>query len=484
MTVDAKNEALNEYGAKWKRVRDCVAGGDAVRKTGREYLPELSGQEPDEYRAYSLRASFYEATGRTKEALTGLVFSRPPLFEAPDALLELYDDIDLDGTRIEDFAAYLLDEALETGRGFILANHNGDPNFQGSLADPNGRPFLRYYPAESIYDWRTTTIAGSTQLAMIKLREVVSIVNPEDEFATLKVEQFRVLDIETGVYRQRVYQLIQDEVTKKREWKLVEGPIVPIVNGKPWTVIPGAVVTLGRTMDPGPVPLLPLADVNLSHFRTSADLEHGAHFTGLPTPVITGYVADEGETIRIGSSEALILDDKDAKAFYMEFSGNGLSTLENLLNRKEQHMAALGARMLAPEKAQAESGYALDVRRTGETASLARVAGAVSNALTAALRYATAWLGEEPTQTKYQLNRIYAAERIDAPTITALLAALQAGQISYETFFTNLQRGGRIDEETTAEDEKDKIANDGPPLGLIEETPPNLPTPGNSGGAV
>jgi hypothetical protein len=35
-------------------------------------------------------------------------------------------------------------------------------------------------------------------------------------------------------------------------------------------------------------PLLDLADMNLAHYRISADYERGCHFAGLPTPIQAG----------------------------------------------------------------------------------------------------------------------------------------------------------------------------------------------------
>jgi hypothetical protein len=84
------NSTHSEYDATasaWSRARDVLAGEDAV-KAGRErYLPRLDSQTDDEYTAYQARASFFNATSRTAEGYSGLIFRRPPFVKIPKALV-------------------------------------------------------------------------------------------------------------------------------------------------------------------------------------------------------------------------------------------------------------------------------------------------------------------------------------------------------------------------------------------------------------
>jgi hypothetical protein len=63
----------------------------------------------------------------------------------------------------------------------------------------------------------------------------------------------------------------------------------------------------------------------------------------------------------------------------------------------------------------------------------------------------------------YQINRDFQPTLIDAPTLTALTASLQAGAISEEEFFDLLQRGDLIKAETTFEEHQTQIDAQGPP---------------------
>jgi hypothetical protein len=136
-----------------------------------------------------------------------------------------------------------------------------------------------------------------------------------------------------------------------------------------------------------------LVTLNLSHYRTTADLEHGAHFTGLPTAVISGYQPSVGEKLSIGGTAAWAFPDPQAKASYLEFTGQGLGALENRLKDKEAGMAAIGARMLTPDKATAEAARTVQMRHSGEGAVLASIGDMIEHGFDRILQIMADWAG-------------------------------------------------------------------------------------------
>ena len=156
---------------------------------------------------------------------------------------------------------------------------------------------------------------------------LVFLAAPGDEFRSLFAEQIRVLDLDQeGLYRQRVFRQLEGQ------WRQFGPDIEPRLDGRRMTRIPFIIFgPRGNRPAVAKPPLLDLVNVNLSHYRTTADFEHGAHFTGLPTAVITGHRLDEGEGLAIGAGEAWVLPAPDAKAFFLEFSGQGLGALSDSL---------------------------------------------------------------------------------------------------------------------------------------------------------
>jgi hypothetical protein len=68
---------------QWSRARDVLAGEDSVKAAGERYLPRLDSQSDEDYGAYKCRASFFNATARTAEGYSGLIFRRPPFVVTP-----------------------------------------------------------------------------------------------------------------------------------------------------------------------------------------------------------------------------------------------------------------------------------------------------------------------------------------------------------------------------------------------------------------
>ena len=457
MAITTAHPSYTHASAKWQRVRDAVSGADAVHGAGERYLPRLGGQSPAEYKAYAMRAGWFGATSRTIDALHGLIFRKPAEITAPQ---ELLDDVTMSGRSAVDFASDVAREVLGVGRVGVLVDHvaaTQGPSNAAQAAAMGLRPYLSMYTAERIVNWRTARINGRTQLALVVLSEDYEVAGA-DEFEITTATQYRVLRLLDGVYVQQVWR-----ESAGSSWSLVEQS-VPMQRGAAMTSIPFVLIGpehLGADVsDP---PLIDLADVNLSHYRTGADLEHGAHFTGLPTPVIAGYQKqDPNEVLSIGSTSAWVFSDPAAHASYLEFTGSGLSTLEKLMDRKESQMAQLGARMLTDQKAGVESANALEIRSSGETSMLGALAQTVSHGLTRALTIASTWMGGGVATVS--LNTAFSTGSLDPAKLQALVGAWQAGAISHKTLFWNLQQGELVADDVAHEDEQAIIADEGPKL--------------------
>ena len=57
----------------WLRARDIMAGEDAVKAGGEQYVPRLDSQTHAEYQDYKARASFFNASARTADGFVGLI---------------------------------------------------------------------------------------------------------------------------------------------------------------------------------------------------------------------------------------------------------------------------------------------------------------------------------------------------------------------------------------------------------------------------
>lgn len=475
--VATTHEKYDKFLPKWKRIRDVLAGQDAVHSAGPTYLPKLNKQTDQQYKSYVKRAAFYNASWRTVSALLGMMFRKPPESELPNSLDPYLEDVSMKGVPFDVFAEEYTLEWLSIGFCGVLTDHPPAVDTNGkelTLAEAETlglRPTMQLYKAEAIRNWKFRTINNKHTLSMVVLGECVPVA--EDEFSDIEQERFRVLDLdEAGQYRVRVFT--QD---KDGKYELIEGPIYPLLNNKPLNYIP-----FEADFDFCDPPLIDLIDANLNHYLVSADYYHALHFTALPTPVVSGYtpsVPEPGqapEELYIGSETAWVFPDPNAKAEYLEFTGQGLTALEKALDRIENQMANLGAKMLASEKAGVEAFKTHAMRNAGENSILASIAIAVSLKLEKALKTFSAWASSPDSEISYELNRDYMPVVMDAQTLTALVAACQAGKLSDAELFDLLKRGDLIESDKTLEEHQGEIDATPLPAPIAD---PSKPKPGD-----
>ena len=435
----------------WAKCRAALAGGQAVRAARTDHLPMLAGTSDAEYDAYVQRALFFNATQRTHDALVGLAMSRPAASELPPALEPLALDLDAESTKLEEYVRNVVGEVLAVGAHLAVVDFPERPEDVVTAREERERglrPFVASYRVEDVLDHRRDR-AGIT---FLRLRETVE--EPDGEWDVKSIEQVRVYDIPDGAVRVRVFR--QSDSGK---WLPDDEVILTDAAGRTFDRVPA--VWFGPVTDaPGKPPLLDLVDVNLAHYRNSADHEHALHFTGLPTAYVSGVQQDEMPNgLTLGAGVGYVLSDPNAKIQFATYGADGLGALREAMRDKIDMMAALGARMLATESRSAESGDALAIRRGGENSALAKVADSVSASVVRLLRFMADWDGITG-EIAYSMDTDYLPERLSAQDLTALVGAWQNGAMTTPEMFERLKAGGVIRDDKTFEDHEAEAIED------------------------
>lgn len=513
-------------------MRDVLAGEDGVKMAGEKYLPKLVEQSPDEFQAYKTRAQFFNATTRTRDGFSGMIFRKPPTQKTSDALKKFLDDCDMGGATFAAYQKDVTDEVIGIGRAGTLIDWSANER----------RPFLARYKAERVINWRSERINGRIMLSLLVLKEDVdpnssgegldqsagavalrdesAPVNHgaasgpgpslgakakqvnEEIFARKCIDQIRVYRLifaedqsqseqtgadgeKTVVRNMQVVCELYRKTSEKDQFAIFQ-TITPTRFNRPLPEIP---FVFHGPRDSKPEierpPLEDIAQVNLSHYRSSADLEHGRHFTGLPTAWVAGFPKDT--KLAIGSSTAWVSTDPTAKAEFLEFTGQGLDALSKALEQKELQMAVLGARMLEAPKRAVETAEAMRIRASGEGSVLTNVAASLSQSFTLVLKWALWWMltadkklsdiGEE--EVSVVLNNDFAENVLDGATIVALVKAWQAGGMSHNSLVFNLKQSEFVHPDRTVEDEIEMIHTEKMPERALPE-PTQKPKPGSA----
>ena len=444
---DHEHPKYEDFIDLWDKCRTCYLGEEAVKKASQAYLPFLSGQESTEYYRYKSRAIFLNIVKRTVQGLVGAAIRKTPIIDVPVGLEPHIEDCDLLGTSITELIHDILEELLVTGRSTLVIDRM-----------ENSRTYLTQYNAESFMNWRMNQNVPT--MAVFAEQLDVSMDGYDHHMKT----QYRVYDFnEAGEVRVQIAMEKPPEEQKEDEDAFeVIYETVPTMKGDALRKLPIFTINstgLGfDTMDSPP--LLDLANLSLSHYRTSADLENGRHYTSLPQPWITGVDPDEyRHGIAVGGDTAWIIPNEMAKLGYLEFTGAGLGSLENALSEKEQMMAIAGARLLESKKG-VESAEVSRIRQNIETSILSSIVINLQNGIEKALKYMAEWEGLNPDDVNVELNMDFVDVRIPHQEIIALVQSYQMGGISMDTLLHNLKQGEVIPADVSIEEERDKIELD------------------------
>ncbi len=469
MPVDTAHPQYLEWREDWKKIRDVLGGERAIKAATTEYLPKLDGQELDEYAAYLARGVFFDATSRTQDGLLGAIFRKPPDIEAPDRSEDLLANIDGAGSPFETFAKQVTGEVIATGRYGVMAD----------VPDGENQPFLASYPAESIISWHEDVTGGKRQLRMVVLKETRQEPKASDPFELEDQISYRVLALGPTIKENSGVPEGQYSVTVFH--KVVTGtsgdsfhadePLIPKRSGKALDFIPfqffGPRMLSPAVQKP---PLLGLADANLGHWRTTVELRHGAHYTALPTLVVAGADIGPEFDMTIGPATGIKLPEAGAASF-LEYKGDGLGSLERMIDKGEKQMAVLGARLLEEPKAAAESGVAMGLRHRGEHSMLASISDTVGRGLERTFNWAVWWAGGEEDKARVALNKDFFEAQLSPEDVVKLVSAWQSGGIGGETVHWNLAQGERLPPDMDFEAWQKDLEENGPAAAFMGAEP-------------
>lgn len=451
----ATRQEYNDALPSWKLVKRCVAGAREIRKHD-EYLPmpdptNRSDENLERYQQLKKRAMFLNITGRTRTGLLGAVFRKTAEVELPDAVQYLLENTSGDGTSLEQVSKEAVGECLDTGRGGFLADHprvEGEPGRPRTAAESAGmQAWIHHYPALSIINWREDVVQGRKRLTLVVLLELINKPS-EDGFTFDPVEQYRVLVLDNGTYKQRVYS---DDVPDGEE------TIPTDKAGKPFDHIPfhfyGA-ENNDSAVDKGP--LEDLADVNILHYGNSATVEEAGFISSQPTLFMTTSITPEDfakfnpNGVHIGSRRGVNLG-AQGSATMLQAKENQLAL--ELMRDKQDQMLMIGARIVQ-KGGGAETAEAVRIRYSSDNSVLGTIAGNVSEAMKLAILEAQRFMMGEPNEEKtvFWLNQEFFDEAMDAQMILAQVQLWQLGIIAKKDLRTNLRQAGTIESDRTDED--------------------------------
>jgi len=437
----------------WKLVRDACAGERVVKEATTEYLPKWEGHSMQDYLAFLTRACYFNFSDRTRRALVGTIFRRSTsIRDFPEAGQPLLEKFSLDGTTFRKSMASAALELLTTGRYGALVD-------LPSVESVNPRPFVKFYAAEDILDWDIGVLPdGSTGPTRIVVREWAA--QSKNYGIKHYYWNLRLLEISGGRYVQTLFS------AANRNAKLDPGDVVAgfervplLIRGRPIDYIPFHLFNThkqGNAWDVGQAPILEIARLNMSHYQSSAALEHGLFYTATPIYAVERTGDGQG-SYKLGAGLVWELE-KGATAKLLEFNGNGLKFLENALESKVSMAASLGGRLLGVStRSTSESDNSLKLKDRNEQTMLLDVVEELDDGakrlMTWMLDYAN--LGKPEFEIAH--NRDFLFDTIGSREFRVAAQMYKDGALPIEMLHHYLRKGEMIPDHLTVEEFKELL---------------------------
>jgi len=453
---------------RWAVTRAVVSGDQAMRSARLlPYLNPLDTSIENKARnaAYVERAVFYNATGRTLDGLMGIAFKKDPAIALPAYLDDLRTDADGSENSIYQQSQAVVSNLLQAGRHGLLVDFDISQK----------RPVIRSYAAESIINWRF----DKSRLSMVVLAEVAE-QPAEDGYGLDAVDQWRELFLDdAGRCVCRLWRLDKDSKPKihpilDADGELVDALVMRSKSSPSIGFVPFRFVgACSNDASIDPVPLYPLARLNVAHYRNSADYEDSVFYVGQAQPWVSGLTEEwrdhleQKKTAYIGSRAPFLLPQGGAFGFAQP-SPNSL--VKEAMDQKEAQMVALGARLLDQTASQVTATQNENDKEVG-TSVLSMCVANTNEAYQTAIGWCAALLdkvlSDADTQAAYKINQDYSRTAVDSAALASLVAAWQAGVIAKPDVRAYLRAEGIIATERTDDAIDGDLEAQGPALGAV-----------------
>jgi hypothetical protein len=471
--IDDEHKFVRKMRPVWRLIRTLLGGTPDIIASGEENLPRRKYENDERYesrlKCATLLPAFEDAVGE----MVGRAFSKPMEVENLPSwyVEEVLPNVDLEGNSLANYVRAWLHDATAYGLSHTLVE---SPSVEygsvKSLADQKKmklRPYYVLVQADAILNWKVR--GGVMVWLVVRLYD-------EDDKAYIREYMNDDGTVTSVDYEETMAQ------DKKRLWAVKAG------SEKSYELDTIPLVTLytdrKKVMEADP-PLRELAYMNRKHYATQSGIDALVDVASVPILALIGDIGgsakgdDEGE-LEIGANTALqVGPGGDIK--YVEHSGRAIGTGTLHLEKLEDNMRRLGARMLVKNVGMAsKTKNEADEDMTRENSPMSVIMGNLVNAVVNLVNVTQMWRRDQPkpiAAKDVKLNPNLHPNDDAISVIKALSGLADTSKLSAQTVFEAAKLRGMIPEEVTWVEEKRRIRED--MSTMVEMVGPTVEDPTN-----
>jgi hypothetical protein len=440
MEINTTHPQYNGKVLQWQKIEDITR-----LKNLHRYLVELNPQDQSEQnklrnQQYRARAVFYAIASQTVAGMVGTVFRRWPTMAVPDELEYLKTSADGAGISIYQSSQSATSDALRKGRAGIYVTF---PQTEGEVKRADilaGRyvATIHQFSAEQVINWRVEREGSKVFLSLVVTKEVDDQAAPTG-YGSETVTMYRELYLDFPRNEQGE-PIGERKVFHERIWKesnnkarFIESQSIPLdASGQPWDEIPFTFIGAeNNDPDVDDAPMLPLVELNIGHYRNSADYEDSVFYCGQAQPYMTGLNQDYVDFLRtnnmfVGSRN--LIGVPSGETFGIVQAQPNTMVRESMQD-KINAMIQLGARLMQTGSATKTATQA-EGDREAQTSVLALIASNVSEAYTKAIIWCCRYMGANPEGAHYTVSQDFVRPNASPQMLQQMVAGFLAGAIT------------------------------------------------------
>ena len=453
-SIDAKHPEYERQEKRWRTVRDSIAGEDAVKARGEEYLPEppaIAGlgvewsttsrsTRRSAYDWYMTFAEFPEIVSLAIDGYQGIIHSKDPQVILPTALEHLIESATPTGESLQTLWTRITRGILEMGRVCILIDPRDGVDGELSLA---------MYEAPALTNWRELNPAeggGIVHAAMFETQ-----ASHKDAFEVETVEtilELLLLSEEEGgqpAYWSRRWRKVAGQgSTDTPQW--VPGPWSRVtVRGQTLDEIPLTVINAQwNGTRYGMIPAYPLSKRAMAIYRKTADYNRSIYTKSDPQIWIRGVLDKSEIPTTIGGSGIWSFKSENAHAEYLDIDGQGIPLQREAIDHEYERFYQEGGKLMDSGQAgRGESGSMMRRRHNINTVTLKSMTVHAGRTLEGVLRRAAELVGADPDEVRFAPDLDFAEPTLEPKDVLTLVETHnRGGPVAHETIHAFMHRGG------------------------------------------
>ena len=471
----------------WDKVDAIIEGYDAVKKAGDDYLPKFENETND---AYNVRLNLTKLTNIYSDIIDSL--SAKPFEEEisivdesiPEQIKDFIEDVDGEGNNITVFASSYFYNAINSSIDWLFVDYpTVDTEQIKTMKDQkaaNIKPFWSRVLARNVLEVRTKKVGGKTVLSYIRILEPG--VSEPDRVRIFQLSDNNRVDWELWVK-------IENTKAGKSQFQLENTgflsisviPLVPLVTGR----------RQGSTWKIRPV-MRDAADLQIDLYQQESALKFISTMSGYPMLAANGMrpemQADGKTPKKINVGPMIILwgipdgNGNHGEWKFVQPDAAILTFLEEKIKGTKEDLRELGKQPLTAQSGNITTitaGVAAGKSRSTVSAWTLALKDALENALwITAMYYKLDYEAQVNVYNEFD-NFIDGGEDLNA-----LSSARQNGDLSRETYWSELKRRKVLSPEFDAEDEEERLLNEIPGDPDIENEDDNSNPERQPGNAV